>query len=414
MDNGLELYFVANKVDGVVQGVCAFRAATGQPELWWPQTGRTELIAEYQRTQGVTRLPMRFDPYESVFVVFRPSREVFDPVISVTRDGQSVLSQPPVPAKLVVKKAVYGVSDHPTKTRNVTAKVQAIIDAGERRFAAWRLGEGDDPGMQMLKTLDVDYTLDGKLRKTVVLDGQTACLDDVVNPAPTARVHKTDDGNLLLEAWQNGQYELKTLSGRTLRSRADGIPAVRQIDGLWDLQFPVNTGAPESVNLSNLISWSHHSDPGIKHFSGTATYRTTFRVPPKALSPGRAVYLDLGEVAVIAQVKLNGHDLGILWKAPFRVEATEALRAGDNRLEVRVTNLWGNRMIGDEQLPEDSERGPDSMLKSWPKWLLEGKASPAGRHTFATYRVWKKDSPLQKSGLLGPVKVYTTQRLALK
>ena len=128
------------------------------------------------------------------------------------------------------------------------------------------------------------------------------------------------------------------------------------------------------------------------------------------MAAGRAVYLDLGKVAVIAQVNVNGKDLGILWNAPFRVEATEALRAGDNRLEVQVTNLWVNRMIGDEQLPEDSDRNPDSLLKSWPKWLLEGKPSPAGRHTFATYRVWKKDSPLQESGLLGPVKLYTTQQ----
>ncbi len=413
-DDGLELYFVANKVDGVVQGVCAFRAATGQPELWWPQTGRTEPIAEYERTQGITRVPMRLEPHESVFVVFRPGREVFDPVISVTRDGQSVLSQPPLPSKLVVKKAVYGLSGDPMRTRDVTAKVQAIVDGGERRFAAWRLGEGDDPGMQMLKTLDVDYTLDGKPRKTVVLDGQTACLDDVVDPAPTARVQRAANGDLLLEAWENGQYELKTASGRTLRSRVDGIPAAQPIEGPWDVRFPVNTGAPESVKLSKLISWSHHGDPGVKYFSGTATYRRTFRVPPEALAAGRAAYLDFGKVAVIAQVRLNGEDLGILWKTPFRVEVTESLRAGNNLLEVLVTNLWVNRMIGDEQLPEDSERGPDSMLKSWPKWLLEGKPSPAGRHTFATYRVWKKDSPLQESGLLGPVKLYATRRVVPK
>ena len=410
MDDGLELYFVANKVDGVVQGVCAFRAA-GQPELWCPQTGQTEPIAEYERTEGVTRVPLRLEPQESVFVVFRPGREVFDPVISVICDGRSVLSQPRAPSKLIVKKAVYGVPGDPARTREVTAKVQAIVDGGERRFAAWRLGEGDDPAMQALKTLDVDYTLDGTPRKTAVLDGQTACLEDLLDPVPTARVQCTANGDVRLEAWQNGQYELKTASGRMLRSRADGIPAVQQIEGPWDVQFPRNNGAPESLKLDKLISWSRHSDPSVKYFSGTATYRKTFRIPPEALAAGRAVHLDLGKVAVIAHVTLNGKDLGILWKAPFRIDATEALRAGDNRLEVRVTNLWVNRMIGDEQLPEDSERGPDSMLKSWPKWLLDGKPSPAGRHTFATYRVWKKDSPLQESGLLGPVRLYATQTI---
>ena len=108
---------------------------------------------------------------------------------------------------------------------------------------------------------------------------------------------------------------------------------------------------------------------------------------------GRAVDPDLGQVAVIAQVSLNGRDLGILWNSPFRVEATDALKPGENLLEVRVTNLLVNRLIGDEQLPEDSDRNPDGSLKSWPDWLTAGKPSPAGRRTFATYRVGKKIPP---------------------
>jgi hypothetical protein len=366
----------------------------------------------YEQARGVTRVPMRLESHQSAFVVFRPDREAFDPVISVTREGRSLLSPAPVRAKIAVQKAVYGVPGDPARTRDVTAKVQAIVDGGETRFAAWRLGEGDDPGMQMLKSLRVDYLLDGNPRKTVVLDGETVCLEDVVDPEPTASVQRTADGSLLLEASQNGHYELKTASGRTLRCTVEGIPGVQPIEGSWDVHFPADTGAPDKVPLDTLISWSRHSNLGIKYFSGTATYRKTFRVPPEALAAGRAVYLDLGKVAVIAQVRLNGKDLGILWKSPFRVEATGALRAGENVLEVQVTNLWVNRLIGDEQLPEDSERNVDGLLKSWPKWLTEGKPSPAGRHTFATHRVWKKDSPLQESGLLGPVKLYATQRAA--
>jgi hypothetical protein len=296
----------------------------------------------------------------------------------------------------------------------VTAKVQAIVDGGERRFAAWRLGEGDDPGMQLLKSLSIDYTLDGDPRKSVTLDGQIVCLDDTTDAEPTVQTHLADNGNLLLEAWQNGSYEAKTASGRTLRCQVDDLPAVLQIRGPWDVSFPAQTGTPENVKLDQLISWSNHRDPGVNYFSGTATYRNTFRVPPEVLAAGRAAYLDFGKVAVIAQARLNGEDLGILWKTPFRVQATPALRAGENLLEVQVTNLWVNRVIGDEQLPEDSTRTPEGLLTSWPPWLLEGKPSPVGRHTFATYRVWKSDSPLQESGLLGPVKLYTTQRVVAK
>jgi hypothetical protein len=115
------------------------------------------------------------------------------------------------------------------------------------------------------------------------------------------------------------------------------------------------------------------------------------------------VYLELGRVQVIAEVKLNGRDLGILWKPPFRVDVSGAVQAGDNALEVRVTNLWVNRLIGDEQLPEDCQRHPGGNLVQWPQWLLAGKPSPTGRRTFATWRHWSKDSPLLESGLLGPV-----------
>ena len=89
-------------------------------------------------------------------------------------------------------------------------------------------------------------------------------------------------------------------------------------------------------------------------------------------------------------------------------------RRGEARgeaLEVKLVNLWINRMIGDEQLPEDSARTPDGNLKEWPPWFNEGKPSPTGRYSFTSWRLWQKDSPLVESGLLGPVKLRTTQRL---
>jgi hypothetical protein len=114
-------------------------------------------------------------------------------------------------------------------------------------------------------------------------------------------------------------------------------------------------------------------------------------------------YLDLGRVEVMASVKLNGRDLGILWRAPYRVDVTDALKPGANTLEIRVTNLWINRMIGDEKLPEDSKRHGNGTLVEWPEWVGKDGPSPAGRFTFTSWRLWGKDSPLQPSGLIGPV-----------
>ena len=123
--------------------------------------------------------------------------------------------------------------------------------------------------------------------------------------------------------------------------------------------------------------------------------------------PSHRVYLDLGRVEVMANVKVNGHDLGILWKPPFRVDVTDALHAGENSLEIEVVNLWPNRLIGDNRLPADCKWQPDGNIAEWPKWML-GRPSPTGRHTFVACRLWTKDSPLLDSGLLGPVKLGAT------
>lgn len=124
------------------------------------------------------------------------------------------------------------------------------------------------------------------------------------------------------------------------------------------------------------------------------------------------IVLDFGRVEVMADVKLNGQKLGTLWKPPFRINVTDRLKPGRNTLEIRVINLWCNRLIGDLQLPEDADwrngggmagGGQFQLLKSWPQWLQEGKPSPSGRLTFSTARYHGKNDPLLPSGLLGPV-----------
>jgi len=115
-------------------------------------------------------------------------------------------------------------------------------------------------------------------------------------------------------------------------------------------------------------------------------------------------------------VLLNGRNLGIVWKPPYRVEVGDALRAGENNVEVRVTNLWPNRLIGDEQLPEEYAFGTEgtaaaarnpNATREVPKWFAQGTARPKGqRITFTVWRHWRKDSLLHASGLLGPVRLF--------
>jgi hypothetical protein len=180
---------------------------------------------------------------------------------------------------------------------------------------------------------------------------------------------------------------------------------VQELAGPWEIRFDPAWGGPAGpVIFSKLEDWSKRPEAGIRYYSGTATYRTTFPCPTPA-AQRRPLFLDLGKVQVMAEVRLNGRDLGIVWKPPFRVDVSGAIQPGPNALELRVVNLWINRQIGDEQLAEDSDRNPNGTLKSWPQWLGQQRPSPTGRYTFSSWRLWKKGDPLVESGLLGPVQV---------
>jgi alpha-L-rhamnosidase/F5/8 type C domain len=149
----------------------------------------------------------------------------------------------------------------------------------------------------------------------------------------------------------------------------------------WQLKFPAQLGAPTAQMPATLTSWSDSSDEGVKYFSGTALYTTTLQARPAWFVPGARIWLDLGKVMNLAEVVLNGKNLGVAWKAPFRVDMTSTLMAGANQLQVKVTNLWVNRLIGDLQ--------PGAKQK----------------YTFTTQPFYRPDAPLLPSGLLGPVRV---------
>jgi hypothetical protein len=174
----------------------------------------------------------------------------------------------------------------------------------------------------------------------------------------------------------------RTASAAPQRSVAK--PAETQltsIQGSWDVSFQPKRGAPEKATLPALASWHENSDPGVKYFSGTGAYTKTVDAPADWFRTGAKLWLDLGDVKNIAEVTVNGKALGTVWKAPFRVDVTAALKPGANTLEIRVTNLWVNRLIGDQQ--------PGVTQKL----------------TYTAQQFYRADSPLLPSGLLGPVQV---------
>jgi len=122
-----------------------------------------------------------------------------------------------------------------------------------------------------------------------------------------------------------------------------------------------------------------------------------------------AVVLAAPVASRTAEAKLNGRDLGILWKSPYRVDVTDVLKPGENSMEIRVTNPWPNRLIGDEQFPPDADYGTNGRLVDWPDWFRNGRPRPEPRRlTFSSWKHFGKTSPLLKSGLLGPVLIRTS------
>ncbi len=215
-------------------------------------------------------------------------------------------------------------------------------------------------------------------------------------------------GSLQLISSSPGTWEIHSSAGKRARIAIADVPSPLQINGPWKVSFPPHLGAPEQITLGKLLSWPEHENPGVRYFSGTAHYTTTFVVAPDMLATGQRLYLELGDVQVLAELELNGKNLGILWTPPFTIEVTGTLKIGLNALSVAVTNLWPNRLIGDEQLAPDCEWKSlpwafGKALKQWPEWLLKQQASPTGRIAFASWQLWTKDDPLLPSGLLGPV-----------
>ncbi len=177
----------------------------------------------------------------------------------------------------------------------------------------------------------------------------------------------------------------KEVGGSTARNYPIYKPIIK-IDGAWDVSFDSKWGGPANIRFDELTDWTKHSDEGIKFYSGTAKYRNSFILPVNLNKNGNLI-LDLGDVRELAEVRINGKNLGVVWTKPFRVDISSAVKVGMNEIEVSVVNLWPNRLIGDAGLSKDK------------------------RFTETNMRKFVATSPLLSSGLLGPVQILSEETL---
>jgi hypothetical protein len=246
-------------------------------------------------------------------------------------------------------------------------------------FVHRKLADGDiyflDNRNDRDETLDASFRVTGKMPE--LWHAETGKVEPVsykiANGRTTLPLH--------LEPWGTVFVVFRkpaTVPVRTLPAVAETRLAT--VDGPWNVSFQAHRGAPASVTLDKLVSWSDSTDAGVKYFSGAGTYTESIEAPADWFKPGASLWIDLGDVKNLAEVSVNGTSLGVVWHAPYRVDVTQALKAGKNEISVKVVNAWVNRLIGDQQ-------------------------PGATKYTYADITPYTAESPLQPSGLLGPVVV---------
>lgn len=258
-------------------------------------------------------------------------------------------------------------------------------------FLHRKLADGDvyfvDNRMDRDENLDATFRVAGKAPE--LWDAATGTIVPasytIAGDRTTVPLHLDPYGSVFVvfrKPAVTAELKLPAQSAVTLDSLSDAL------NRDWSVNFEPGRGAPETAAFDRLTSWSDNSNAGIRYFSGTATYSKTLEIPAGTLTPGAHLFLDLGDVKNVAEVAVNGKYLGVLWKTPYKLDITSALQPGSNQIVIQVTNLWVNRMIGDQQ-----------------SWSLK-------KYTFADFTPYQADSPLLPSGLLGPVRMIsvTTQQ----
>ncbi|QDU88910.1 Glycosyl hydrolases family 2, sugar binding domain [Pirellulimonas nuda] len=411
-----DVYLISNQQEVARQVEVVFRIKGRVPELWNAQTGEVSRAPLYQTTDhSTTRVKLFMEPAESVFVVFNEKAEA-PSMVDVFHNGKTLFNNSPQTSPvLAIHRAVYGdLNGDSSRQVNVTDTLANRVSSNSLRLAADNRLAGRDPAIRTKKQLRVDYSLGG-IQSTIVVD-ENEMLDlgsrletVAATPAP-AKLSMAKNGSVLT-AMEAGNYELFYSDGTRKSVKIPSIPDPIDLSADWTLHCPRGWG-PTQMNLAQLVSWPKHGDPDLAFFSGTAVYKKQFDVPTDRRSEGYAVSLDLGDVQVFAEVFLNGKNLGILWKPPYQLDATGLLKGKGNQLEVRVTNLWVNRLIGDEQYPatdryEAGGKAGENLIEKIPDWLENGSPRPVTeRKSFTTCRFYEQDSPLIDSGLIGPVRLH--------
>lgn len=368
------IYFFRNRLPRWEHFVVRLRAfghfPQQVPQVWNPVTGKVASSVAYRVVEDGLEVPLDLPPHGSIFVV-------------VTKHDELTIKHDEASTKHLDVTAKH---DEVVPAHNGVAKAHNEVVIGQRA------GAHSEANPVPLTSL----TRDGQEILFAPFCGGSPAEIGVAVKAGVGVEIGVGDGRpnqLELHARQAGEYTATFQSGKKQTVTVEA-PATQKITGPWQVAFPPGWGAPTQVVFSELISWTEHPKPGIKYFSGIATYRTTFPIQPG--TGQRRICLNLGEVRFVAEVIVNGKNLGVLWTPPYELDISDAVHDGENELVVRVANVWSNRLTGDARQPQFG-----TFTQTNIKYAVAWKVA------------WK-DAPLHRSGLLGPVQIIALPRTRLE
>ena len=331
---------------------------------------------------------------------------------TVREDSRLNLPLPGEKGELRIEDAFYGrIPDGVNLVRtpkpvDITERIRSMVQKGHLTFQASEVMAPLPDYVESLgePRLHIIYNISGvPYDHTYTADRTVDFTHQTEQPSIVQ-----EDGKFYWLTPQPGRIALTDEKGRQHEATVESVPEALEIRGSWNVHFHQKWGREWDETFPELISLDKSDKEDVKYFSGTAIYTKSFNLPNTLTKKNLCLRLDLGQVYVMAEVILNGKNLGLLWNAPYDVDITKAARTGENNLEIRLTNQWVNRLIGDARLPEDK------VQNGWPEWMQHPDVPrQSGRTTFVAFKFWNADSELLPAGLLGPVvvKAYAKEKI---
>ena len=432
--NGDDVYFVANHRRRMEKITATFRVTGKVPVLWDAETGNTGIPVAYKQENGVIKVTLTLQESGSVFIVFREEkigRTITDDFKEVV--PESVLSQPifnTFTVSLWAKPETFAASGR---------GFLLFPDKGEERYGRGHAVVGIAMGQNGIRIYERTKTNNVVLESKTPIEGWTyvtlvysdgiptlylngkkevtgkksmfVCSPAYDVPMAEEQYIASFEGDqtkvrYIAEAWSPQEVQEEYIKGLPVPVLPEDSKMLLTLNTDWKVCFPVGSKAPAEIRMDVLASLHKHETSISDIFSGKATYKKTFILTKKDLKSYSKIMLDLGRVENIAEISVNGENPVLVWKAPYRIDITSVVKAGENSITIDVTNLYPNRIIGDEYLSERYEYDEYGRIVKLPFWYVNQQAdSNRERVLFIPWKYYKKTDPLLEAGLLGPVRI---------